>query len=57
METRAKEVKTLLSLIKKIKGKITMRDYFNDNATKEEALQAFYKSAIEKYPGITAPEE
>ena len=34
-----------------------MRDYFNDNATKEEALQAFYKSAIEKYPGITAPEE
>lgn len=29
METRATEVKTLLNLIKKVKGNLTMKDYNN----------------------------
>lgn len=32
-----------------------MKDYFTGNATKEEATDAFYKSAVEKYPDISAP--
>lgn len=33
-----------------------MKDYFNGTVTKEEALDTFYKAAVEKYPGISAPE-
>lgn len=33
-----------------------MKDYFTGNASKDEALKTFYKSAVEKYPDITAPE-
>lgn len=32
-----------------------MKDYFTGNATKEEATEAFYKAAVEKYPDIAAP--
>ena len=51
METRAKEVKTLLSLMKKIKGKITMRDYFNAVKTvygDRDYLDKMYKLFLDK---------
>ncbi len=31
----------------------SMKDYFNGNATYEEALDTFYKSVVEKYPELT----
>jgi hypothetical protein len=33
-----------------------MKDYFTGNATKDEATEAFYKAAVEKYPDISAPQ-
>ena len=30
-----------------------MKDYFEGNATYEEALDLFYKSVVEKYPDLT----
>lgn len=30
-----------------------MKNYFEGNATKEEALDQFYKAVVEKYPDLT----
>ena len=51
METRAKEVKTLLSLMKKIKGKLSMKDYFSAVKTvygDREYLEWMYKIFMDK---------
>lgn len=33
-----------------------MKNYFEGNATYEEALEQFYTAVIEKYPELTKPE-
>jgi hypothetical protein len=33
-----------------------MKDYFDGNSTYDEALDAFYTAAIEKYPNLKRPE-
>ncbi len=30
-----------------------MKNYFEGNATKEEALDQFYKAVVEKYPNLS----
>ena len=33
-----------------------MKNYFDGNASKEEALSQFYKAVKEKYPELNVPE-